>query len=578
MRFLKKLKKKHYIQCGLAVLLTSIALYLTPFLWVNREIIVSFDAEAFKNIEYQLFYTEDKGQKFNRDQSIKKYVKKGASKVNIVLPIEKIVMLRLDVGNNPGKVVISDLVVSGEKNISLNYKKFKTKNIDKFQTNNTEMVVISKQGDPYLIYSDELNLLAGANIDWYQLIIISILAFLLSYKFVQYLSKFKMEKNYSRIDIVMLAVFFGLLWVPMCHISNTDKSEQENRMLTKKPQLTINGIDNYGVQFDAWYNDHFFGRESLVHLHDYLQFGLNKNNTGRVMLGKDGWIWGTGFNEINIFQNTNLFTPEELQQVGEHIENFVKNAKKSGVKEVYFILSNDKESMYPEFYPTYIKKENNQSRLEQVVEYIHKNYPQIKLFNFKKELDELKAKEIIFYKAGTHLNHIGAFAEYSLLMQEIKKDFPELQVLSLKDFDVKMSDRKFGDFKLYNHFSVLPFYSEDNLRSKVLVPKYTNTSERKNLSRAGFFSVHTYENKEVANSHNLLIISDSFLGQYIKYLAMSFNRINHLFFGGGLDFEKEKIENFLLKDNSNIVTDIVIVGSTERFLHRFLTLEFPKDK
>lgn len=576
-KMLDKLLHKHYIQCGLAILLTVAILWFTASLWLNKVITVSFVSQTAKDIEYQVFYTEAKGQHFNQLQSVKQDVKSGTRNVEILLPIEKIINFRLDIGKNgskPGKVIISDLKISGLKNVEIDASKFKQNQIDKFAWHKGIITLVSKQGDPYLQYRKELNLSGKIQIDWYQLIILSVLIFLLMYKFVQYLSQFKIEKLHSRIDIVMLAVFFALLYLPMIHISDATKSEQENRMLAPKPALMLNSEQNYGPQFDSWYNDHFFGRNYLVYLHDFIRFGINKYATGHnAMLGKDGWLWGTNFNAVKMFQNANLFTEDELQQVGKHIDNFVKNAKKSGVKEVYFILSNDKESMYPEYYPSYIKKIGKVSRLEQVVQYLHKNYPQIKLYNFKKELDELKAKEIIFYKAGTHLNQIGAFKEYSLLMNEIKKDFPEINVLSLNDFKVKVSNEKKGDFALFNYFSLLPFYSQDNFKNKYLFSKSKSVAKVKDQQKVGFFIINSWNNEKVENKYNLLVISDSFMAQYMSYLAMSFKDIRHLFFGGGRDFDLQQHA----KDLPDKSPDIIIVGSVERFLQRFLTLEFPNN-
>ena len=66
--------------------------------------------------------------------------------------------------------------------------------------------------------------------------------FLFTYKLGKYLSRFKIEEHHSRIDIVFLTVFFILLFVPMLHISDAEKSEQENRMLAKYTPL----IDYWG--------------------------------------------------------------------------------------------------------------------------------------------------------------------------------------------------------------------------------------------------------------------------------------------------------------------------------------------
>lgn len=97
------------------------------------------------------------------------------------------------------------------------------------------------------------------HIDKLMFLSVLILAFLLSYKLVQYVSRFKIIENNSRIDIVFVVVFALLLFVPMSHISDAEKSLQENRMLAKYPTFYSSSVLNnkFGEQFENWFNDRF---------------------------------------------------------------------------------------------------------------------------------------------------------------------------------------------------------------------------------------------------------------------------------------------------------------------------------
>ena len=576
---IKKISKKHYIQCGLAVLLTGLVLYFISALWYSNAIIVSFNAEAKKDITYQVFYTGESGQTINEKQSVKKPIKSGNQKVEILLPIEKIMKFRLDIGVQPGKVVISDLQVKGGKNVKLNYNDFGKNQIDKYEVKDGgKLYITSKQVDPYIWYKPELNLPAGMQIDWCRLIIISVLAFLLMYKFVQYLSKFKIEKQHSRIDIVMLAVFFALLFVPMSHISDAEKSEQEKRMLAKKPQLTIDGggYNNYGVQFDAWYNDHFFGRDTMIGLHNSIRYLIAPiAGNEKVLVGKNNWLFSNFFNSTSMYQNSNRFTEEELEKIGYNIEKFVQNAVESGIKQVYFVLDNDKESLYSEYYPSYIKKEYTESRLEQLLNYVHKNHPSIKFFNFKNKLQEIGKKETLFYKTGTHMNHIGDFYTYRFLMEKIKKDFSGINLLSLESFTIQESDdfnQPDLDLDLYSILKPT-YYPRDNIKNKILKPREVGV-KLKYHSGDKYVQENIFINEYAQNRYKIFAIGDSFLLRRIHNIAASVERTYHIFigFGKALDFSDKAIED-LYKN----IPDIMIVQSTERFLQRFLTLEFPKN-
>lgn len=106
-----------------------------------------------------------------------------------------------------------------------------------------------------------------AKYDVLLLITLFTLFFLLYFKILAWLMKLKWVQNKSRIDIVFLTVFFILLFLPMLHISDAEKSEQENRMLAKyTPLIDYWGGCNlkYGKNFDAWFSDRFWGRDELV--------------------------------------------------------------------------------------------------------------------------------------------------------------------------------------------------------------------------------------------------------------------------------------------------------------------------
>ena len=575
---LKKLSRKHYIQCGLAVLLTGIVLYFTSALWLSRNVVVSFNTETEKDIQYQVFYTDAS----NSNGKTELYaVKAGSNFVKIEIPTENIKSFRLDPGSsNPGNIIISDLQIKGSYDIKLNYSEFEHRNIDKFEVKNGKLYLTSNQGDPYLPYKSELNLPAGYQIDWCRLIIISVLSFLMMYKFVQYLSKFKIEKQHSRIDIVMLAVFFALLFVPMSHISDAEKSEQENRMLARKPQLTIdNKGGNYGVQFDAWYNDHFFGRDIMIYLYNYINFVINPGGfSEKAMIGKDGWLFLKHFTFI--YENSRLFTEQELGLIGKNINSFIKKASDLGFKKVYFLLSNVREIMYGEYYPDYVKKKGNMSRLKQLLLYMNKEYPNIKFLNFEDKLRDLKKKETIFYKTGTHMNNIGAYYEYYFLMNEVKKDNPELNILTLKDFDITVSDdinQPGMDLDLYRYFTVIPWYNKENFKNKILTLKSSLKDEVKITRIIEDYPARTFKERENDNLPYKLtatVISDSFGRRYENYLPYSFSRVSHLYIGAAAPFILSKQEKDYIIDNPS---DILIIETVESVVERFLNDKFPQN-
>lgn len=469
------------------------------------------------------------------------------------------------------RVDFKDIVINGQHIIN---KKFFTTN-DKLQdvlkVKSGEHITISFEAKKYFSLSE----LIFNYVDWYIFIIVLTVAFFVSYKVVNYLAKFKIQKGSSRIDIVFVFLFFVLLFLPMSKISDEEKSEGENRVLAKYHALyDENGINfRFGQQFEQWFNDRFWGRDNLISVHDSLHSKIVARGNKNVLLGKDDWLYMASPSVVSVFKNTNLFSDKELKIAGDNISNFVSDVKKLGVKDVYFYLSNDKESLYSEFYPSYITKQANISRLEQLISFVKNNHSDIKIFNFKDKFEQLKREgETVFCKTGTHMNGVGSFYEYKFLLEEMKKDYPMIKEVILQDLVVKYEYN--CDKDLYNMLKDNN-YSKENLRNKLLLINnikakvvFDNKRFDKNLGQVSLF-----ENKDVKNNLKVLLISDSFALGWRSYLAEGVSSLYHIFTGHGLDFMYFPEELEYMKAN---MPDIIIVETTERFLQRFLNFQFPK--
>ncbi len=570
---------KHII---LLILLTGLVLFLTKGFWLvaQKGVFVSFISQAKNPINYQVFYTSSENRPFNSQEKITQNVPAGKQNVKIMIPADKVLRFRLDLGQFPQEVTISDLKVMGKQTFTLDkLSDFILHQIDTSRQQENAFQFFSNQPDPYIIYKSPLNLSAKwqLKIDYYILFIIAVIGLLAAHKIVLYLAQFKFKESTSRLDIVFVTVFFILLFVPMLHISEADRSEKENRMLAHYVPFIKEGQINlkYSTNFESWYNDRFFGRDFLINLYSFLEQKLNPNRGNKnVLIGKDGWLFTQKWNSVNMYRHANLFTKEELATIGKNISQFVTEAHKRGIKEVYFYLSNDKESLYGEYYPNWIQQLKSPSRLEQLHNFLKENYPDIKVFNFAKELQGVKKQgEVLFFKAGTHMNPLGAFYEYHFLMENIQKDFPDLNPLTLKDFVIRTE--VFDDKDLYRGLNLSSTtYSDKNLQNKRLyltTPTAPTVQEKRDNSY-----IHiTSNNSKPRNNYYLMTINDSFLERHRPYLQPTFKKMDMNFFGDGMNFQMPSHECKYINKNK---PDLLIVAMTERFLDRFLTLRYPCSK
>ena len=283
----------------LLVLLAGLALFLTKEFWFfpsEKAVRVSFTSQAAQPIDYQVFYTASPDRSFNPEEKVTQNIKAGKQQVNILIPSAKVLRFRLDLGQFPQEVTLSDLKVIGDKTVVMGkLSDFILHQIDSSKQDGKFFRLTSNQQDPYLIYKSPLNLSAKrqVRIDYYIFFIIFVISMLAAHKIVQYLAQFKFKEKTSRIDIVFVTVFFVLLFIPMMKISDAEKSDQENRMLAKYVPFIKEGQINlkYSTNFESWYNDHFLGRDFLINIYNFLEKRINPNRGNKNgFIGKDDWL------------------------------------------------------------------------------------------------------------------------------------------------------------------------------------------------------------------------------------------------------------------------------------------------
>lgn len=128
--------------------------------WHDINIRVTFHADSEKEIQYQVFYTDDNSGHFNEPQSVKKVVPAGSNCVKIVVPAEKIGRFRLDTGEFPGNLTLKNINISGDETVAFsdfdNYKYF---NIKEHTANEDgSLTIVSDHGDPYIVTTEELDI------------------------------------------------------------------------------------------------------------------------------------------------------------------------------------------------------------------------------------------------------------------------------------------------------------------------------------------------------------------------------------------------------------------------------------
>lgn len=187
---------------------------------------------------------------------------------------------------------------------------------------------------------------ANKLVNYKLLIIIITTATLFYYKLLNYLAKFKLIENNSRIDIVFVFCIGVLMLIPASNINHDKIIKSENRTLAEYKNLFNDYRLNqsYGKNFETWYNDRFEGRKTLIRLYDITRVKLSRfHRNKKAYTGHEGWLFLVNENVID-----KPFSDTQLAEYAEQISKLQDYCKQKGIKP-YILISPIKEDIYREY-------------------------------------------------------------------------------------------------------------------------------------------------------------------------------------------------------------------------------------
>lgn len=545
---------------GLTIIFTVLAIWFSKNLFISHCIEVSATVNTNKNIELQLFYTENSEENFNEKQSVKKNISSGTTNLKIVLPAQHISKFRFDFGSNPGKVILKKLIFHGKKDIILNFEKLKFHEINTHKIYKEEIEIVSNQRDPFIIFNETLNINQGHKVDWCIFLILLCAYLFVFSKGIDYLAKFKNFEKYSRIDIVFLASFFALLFIPMLNISDAVESEQENRVLAIKPHLFQDGkLDrNFGTKFDSWFNDRFLGRDLITFAYQYLKYAVAPlAGNDKILVGKDGWYFYKPDRSLENFANKVILSETDLENGLNYLKNIDSWCKEHN-KNFYYIIIPDKHRIYGEQYRLVNKLRSDKFGIaEQFIDYIQQ-HSDIKVLYLKDEMLKRKEKGLVYFKQDSHWSDLGAYYGYNAIIGELKKDYNlnAIKVTEWYDATGTISDLIFM-------LAPQKIASTDKIYKR---PVYQTKTECKYLTKYGHKDLGEVFCNNKKNQYNIFVLRDSFFNWLTPYFSDTFNKTKLVW---KYNIEREDVEDI----DSNY--DIVILENVERFIPKILQQKFP---
>ena len=344
-----------------------------------------------------------------------------------------------------------------------------------------------------------------------------ILAFFVSYKLVQYVSKFKISEANSRIDIVFVVTFVLLLFLPMSHISPAKKSVHENRMLASYPELFDDVLNlEYGKQFETWFNDRFRGRSIVIDLYTLLKRNINKYySVGRHSVYLDDW-------SLSSDQVDNTLSEDDLKQIEKGVNRFSKYCKKHSIKCYIMLVPRKLEFAKDKVFR--VTKE--QDRAQTVAEYFNNKGPMKVLYPLS-AMKEADAQDMVYYKTDHHWTPWGAFAGYNVLIKAIKQDFPNTKAVTEDEYNISYSPLVVGDYKgkMWEGWACRGLNLEQSVCPLNVNYKYYQHKQENALQNQRHDLDNDFHFAAAPNKEKVMLIGNSFVENISYFTAYTFENV-----------------------------------------------------
>ncbi|MBE5970994.1 MAG: hypothetical protein E7246_00535 [Lachnoclostridium sp.] len=319
---------------------------------------------------------------------------------------------------------------------------------------------------------------------------------------------------YNMIALVLICIPI----VSFVLFNNRIVSNNENRVLAEKPELTLENIRNFPSAYEEYFNDHLPFKDVLVKVHSYLStIVLKSSSNPNVILGKENWLFFDSKNsgdgdELADYMGTNLYSEEELEDTVQNVVTMYENVSSLGI-EFYLFIAPNKSTIYSEYMPDYYEKGTN-SRVEQLVEAL-KAYPQINVVYAKDILDEYKVEYQLYHKYDTHWNHLGGYLGTQALLEAMGKETTPISEVSIKkEIRDKSYDLAFM-LNLVDYYDDDYWYTIENYNPEIDVEE-TVTDRVSSSDYNSFFKTNHMDDRTV------MVCRDSFGGATFDILPKNF--------------------------------------------------------
>ncbi len=265
--------------------------------------------------------------------------------------------------------------------------------------------------------------------------------------------------------IVILGFCLFIITPGLLELAGVQTGASENGAPAQQPSLPqrLDELAKLPQQTQAYLDERFGLRSQMVRLNSLIHYALNVSTTPKVALGRHGFMFYAYEPERIMEQHTgeDVFSQTQLEDWVAKIAADETWLAERGIA-FYVVVAPDKSTIYPEDLPDYPALPNSTTRFDQVVEAVA-DHRDITLIDPRAAIKALKPQHGMYTRTDSHWGPRGAFVAYKLLMEQVGRRFPNVQPVSLDDYEVSSMHFR-GDLALLMNMYNDIIYPEDYLK------------------------------------------------------------------------------------------------------------------
>jgi hypothetical protein len=204
-------------------------------------------------------------------------------------------------------------------------------------------------------------------------------------------------------------LFVGALWLPLT--ANLAGRDGADPAAEKRELATLDD----GVF--SWFEDHFGFRAQLVSWNARLEYaGLGVSSSSSVARGSGGWLFYAESDALADHVSDSPLTAAEIDAWRETVVKSRDWLQRRHAAYV-FTVAPDKHVIYPEHFPSSVRRVGSSLRMDQVLESVHDTGVAVDL---RPSIVAAKAQQRVYHQTDSHWNARGALVAYQDIIAAVR--------------------------------------------------------------------------------------------------------------------------------------------------------------